>query len=225
MVQSSDISANSARSLIKNQIKDSARGFLDRWDNLEIVTEDQDNGYFVRSEMLNGVPVIVTKCRAYGLTKEMVDLMAMETQTVVEKMNDKMTLTKLDDDEDGNNQYHFYIETPTFFISDRSLFVTYYKEKDEESGCVTITSGSPGNDDLAEKHTELAGSTVVANLSISYQKFEPFEGGYNIEQVSCFDANGWIPGGVQQLGVTRTGELVRHTVDYLINGTIPQPVF
>ena len=103
--------------------------------------------------------------------------------------------------------------------------MTYYIEKDEATGCVTITSGSPGNDHLAETYPELAGSTVIANLSISYMKFEPFEGGYNVEQVSCFNTNGWIPGVIQQLSVSRTGEIVRHTVDYLINGTIPPPVF
>ena len=149
MVQASDVSASSARKNIKNQIKDQAMGFLNRWDDLSVVTDDPESGYFVRKDTLNGVPVIVTKCRGDGLTAEMVEQMSTNTQSVVEKMNEKMTLTKLSDDDDGNSQYHFYIQTPTIAISDRSLFVTYYIEKDEATGCVTITSGSPGNDHLA----------------------------------------------------------------------------
>ena len=98
--------------------------------------------------------------------------------------------------------YHFGVQTPTVFVSDRSMFLSYYITNDAETGIVTIIAGSAGKEALAEQYaTELVGNNIVGNLVTSYMRLEPFEGGYNIEQVSCFDCKGWIPGFIQNFAV------------------------
>ena len=73
-----------------------------------------------------------------------------------------------------------------------------------------MLSSSTGNEAFEESEAERIGSNVVGHLIFSYLRFEPIaEGGYNIEQASCFNPEGWLPGFVQQLGVSTQQEIVR----------------
>ena len=155
-----------------------------------------ERGYQVRKDAINGCPVVVIKCRAEGLTPEMAAPLIENPASIVTKMNNKMTVDRLEDGAEGGHlTYHFAIETPTIAVSNRSMFVRYYIQKDSgDSGCVTITSGSRGLEEVEASHTALSQQNVVGDLILSYMRLEPFENGYNIEQVSCFDPKGWIPG-------------------------------
>ena len=108
-------------------------------------------------------------------------------------MNSNMSYNRLDDIE-GCMTVHMGVITPTIAVSNRSIIISYYFRKNEETGEIVILSASSGNDHLAESCAELIGSNVFATLEVSYMRLTPFDGGYDIEQVSCFDPKGWIPG-------------------------------
>ena len=202
------------------------RSFLARFDQQNVVIEDAENNYFVRQDNLEGCPVIVTKYQAEQLTEEKVIEWANDPAAIVSKMNNRMTSTKVGDEGDDDMTYHFHVETPTIAVSNRSLFLTYYVEKDSDTGTVSILSSSKGTENLIESQAELVGRNVIAELTVSYLRLEPIStGGYNIEQVSCFDPKGWIPGFINQIGVTKSASIVRDTVEYLMTGKEPEPLF
>ena len=47
-----------------------AKGYLMRFDELAVVLDEPEQGYQVRKDSIQSCPVIVTKCRAVGLTAE-----------------------------------------------------------------------------------------------------------------------------------------------------------
>ena len=200
--------------------------FLARFEQQDVVIEDAENNYFVRQDDLEGCPVIVTKYRAEQLTEEKVMEWANDPAAIVAKMNNRMSSTKIVEEASDDMTYHFHVETPTMAVSNRSLFLTYYVEKDSETGTVSILSSSKGTENLIESQAELVGRNVIADLTVSYLRLEPVStGGYDIEQVSCFDPKGWIPGFINQIGVTKSASIVRDTVEYLMTGKEPEPLF
>ena len=84
---------------VANEISELSRRYLDRFDELSIVIEDPETGYHVRSEMLEYAPVIVTKCRADGLTAEHIAPIVENPACIVTKMNNKMTVDRLPNDD------------------------------------------------------------------------------------------------------------------------------
>ena len=161
------------------------------------------------------------------MTAEKVNTWADDPAFVVQKMNNRMTITKLENEEDESDMsYHFQIQTPTFVVSNRSLFVTYHVQKNAETGVILIHSSSRGTEKLAESKADLVGYNVVGELLISYVRMEPIStGGYMIEQVSCFDPKGWIPDFINQIGVTKSANIVKDTVEFLLTGKEPVPLF
>ena len=200
MVESnSTSSANSSNRNVNIEAEINSMGMdlLERFDERTEVLDEPEKGYQVRKDQIDGCPVIAIKCRADGLTPEMVAPLIENPASVVTKMNNRMTVNRLQDDCDGNLQYHFSIETPTIAVYNRSMFVRYFIQKNEQTGCVTITSTSQGLEDLEAEHASLHQGNVVGNLIISYMTLQPTETGYHIEQVSCFDPKGWIPSFIQ----------------------------
>ena len=171
MVESSSCGSStntSSHQSIEAEINEMGRGFLERFDELAIVLDEPEQGYQVKKDSIQGCPVIVTKCRAEGLTAEMLAPLIENPASIVLKMNNKMTIDRLADDDSGNLTYHFGIETPTMAVYNRSMFVTYYISKDEKTGSATITSTSRGNEDKVTEEASLCRSNVVGDLIISY---------------------------------------------------------
>ena len=80
-------------------------------------------------------------------------------------------------------------------VSNRNMIVSYYVTQDEATGVCTVVSTSAGNDAFEVSEADKIGSNVVGHLIFSYLKFIPSaEGGYDIEQASCFNPEGWLPG-------------------------------
>ena len=138
--------------------------------------------------------------RSETLTKELITPLVNEPPTVMTAINSNMTAERLAD-QDGHMTWIFTVQCPTF-VSNRTMFVTYYFSSDESTGVITIASSSTGNDAFEESEVDRIDGNVVGHLLMSYYRFEPHsEGGYNIEASSCFNPEGWLPGFVQQLGV------------------------
>ena len=61
---------------------------------------------------------------------------------------------------------------------------------------------------------------------MSYVRMEPIStGGYMIEQVSCFNPKGWIPGFINTVIVTKSANIVKDTVEFLMTGKEPVSLF
>ena len=116
-------------------------------------------------------------------------------------------------------------ELPTMATYNRSTFVTRYMTKDEATGSVQMILCSEGNDHLHAQYADAVGSNVQSNLVGNYSKLVPVEGGYEIEQVTCFDLAGWIPAFILTVQIGRTSESVRHIFNYLMTGERPEPAF
>ena len=160
----------------------------------------EEEGYNVRKDWLGDVPIVLTKMSADGLTSEHVEGFIADPPKVLDAIDPNMTTRQLPD-QDGRKTYQFSVATP-MMVSDRTMFITYYPIKDEATGTVTMCAGSIGNQHFEESETEAIGSHVVGVIPCSYVRFTPREGGYDVEQASCFDAQGWLPGFIQGLGVT-----------------------
>ena len=61
----------------------------------------------MRKDAIEGCPVIVIKMRAEGLTREMIAPLVENPAHIVDKMNNKMAVDHLENDQDGNLTYHF----------------------------------------------------------------------------------------------------------------------
>ena len=126
---------------------------------------NKDPDYLVRSDWIDGTPVVITKARFPGLTKEHLAPHLDDPNWIVSKLNNKMTVERLEDDEDGNIQVHYGVGTP-MMISNRSMFMTYFIERDPDSGISTTMASSRGTEKLAEKHASVAGKNVVGDMII-----------------------------------------------------------
>ena len=65
----------------------------------------------------------------------------------------------------------------------------------------------------------------MANNIIVYVSWKPYDGGIEIQQLLCMDPAGMIPGMIKTAMSGRMAKALKLTVDYLKNGTIPEPVF
>ena len=210
------------RDQIKAKIQDWGTNYLDQWDTLtEYLNEDN---YKVRTADQNGLTVIVTKMKVPGLTAEKLQPYFDSPEAVLVAMNNRMEVTKVEDQR-GNSTYHFMNELPTMATYNRSTFVTRYMTKDEATGSVQMMLCSEGNDHLHAQYVDAVGSNVQSNLVGNYSKLVPVDGGYEIEQVTCFDLAGWIPAFILTVQIGRTSESVRHIFNYLMTGERPEPAF
>ena len=55
--------------------------------------------------------------------------------------------------------------------------------------------------------------------------WKPYDGGIEIEHAIKMDPAGMIPGFLKNKAATRMAKNLQLIVDYLINGTIPAPIF
>ena len=126
----------------------------------------EEPDYIVKQDAIDSIPVIVTKCKAAGLTPEQLEQLVAEPATVSAVMNDKMTVTHVGEDAAGNKIWHFYIETPPM-VSNRNMFVTYFIRR-KENGQVVIMAASIGNDRFHTSHVDLLQGGEIGELKVSY---------------------------------------------------------
>ena len=68
-----------------------AKGYLDRFDELQVVSDEEN--YHVRQDWIESAPLLVVKMKAIGFTKEHLKTMITDPIAVLDKMNNKMTMT------------------------------------------------------------------------------------------------------------------------------------
>ena len=84
---------------------------------------------------------------------------------------------------------------------------------------------SVGNEALIEANQNLIDGDVIASNFITYMAWKPYDGGIYIEHIVKMDPNGMIPGWLKNKAATRTARNLQMITDYLMNGTIPEPIF
>ena len=187
--------------------------------------EDKDIGYEARQTWEGDGPVTVIRYKAEGFTKETWKTWAADPIGVQCKLNDIMTATPLENNEDmdGHPTFHLHMKMP-MMISNRSVVTSFYEEECEDGSLILINS-SQGNEAIIEEQKKLIGKNVVANAIITYTKGEFYDGGCNLVQVISMNVNGMIPNFVQKKIAKRLADTTKHLVAYLLHGTIPKSVF
>ena len=121
-----------------------------QFDTLKVVTNDKDLGYECRQTWEGDGPVTIIKYKAAGFTKEHWNTWKADPIGVQCKLNDRLTATKLDDNEDmdGHPTFHLHMKMP-LMISNRSIVTSFYEQENEDGSLILINS-SQGNEAIVE---------------------------------------------------------------------------
>ena len=216
----------SDREAIKQSLLAKAAGLWAAWDSHPTVEEDPALNYTAKQTFEDGGNALtLIKMRCDGLTMEQLQPWIDDPVAIQSVLNNRMESTTLPD-VDGHKTYHFKLNMPAggYIISNRSIIVTYYRHEMED-GTKLFMSSSQGNEEIVASRQEQIGSDVVANNIIVYVSWKPYDGGIEIQQLLCMDPAGMIPGMIKTAMSGRMAKALKLTVDYLKNGTIPEPVF
>ena len=130
---------------------------------------------------------------------------------------------RLNDDE-GCKVYHLRMRLP-MMISNRSIVTTFYEHKDEATGFDIVVHSSRGNEEIVKDKKGYIGKDVIANSVITYMQGRPYEGGYELNQVTSLDIAGMIPGFIKNKIAKRLANIGMQISDYVMHGTIPPKMF
>ena len=164
----------------------------------------------------------MVKYRAEEMTLEHMQRWRADPTAVQCAINPKQSREALPD-ADGHKAWHIIYEMP-MVLSNRSVITVYY-ETEEEDGTQVVFHSSKGNEAIAESIAEQVGSNVIAENRVTMLKYKPFDGGVEIHMMACFDPAGLIPGFVKNRIASYMGNMGLMLVDYLMNGTVPEPIF
>ena len=133
--------------------------------------------------------------------------------------------TKIDED-DGYQIWHYRVPSPAKLlgISSRSTILCFYHILDAADGSLFMLNSSQGNEEFIEKYKDRIGDDVIAEQVVASSKLVPFDGGCELTQVIAMNTKGSIPDFVKGLLAKRSAKHSKFVVDYLVNGTIPEPL-
>ena len=152
-------SSKKTRADIQKELLQFVDEHVAKWDTLTAVYENKEKCYEARQTWIDGCPLTIVKYKAKGMKQEHFDRWYADPMGMQEKINSKMTFTKLDDCEDHLTAF-VKMETPPL-TSNRCFILTWYKVENED-GSKVILSSSNGNDDMFGKHQDLVASNVVS---------------------------------------------------------------
>ena len=109
-------------------------------------------------------------------------------------------------------------------VSNRSTLTTFY-EHTKEDGTKIIFHSSKGNEALCEANADKIDGDVITNNVLTYMSWKVVEGGLYIEHIVKMDPAGSIPSFIKNKGAERMAGAVMLLVDFLQNGTVPEPMF
>ena len=165
----------------------------------------------------------MVKYRAEEMTMEHMQRWREDPTAVQCAINPKQSREALPDTPEGNKAWHIIYQMP-MVLSNRSVITAYY-ETEEADGTQVVFHSSKGNDEIAASIAEQVGSNVIAENRVTMLKYKPFDGGVEIHMMACFDPAGLIPGFVKNRIASYMGNMGLMLVDYLMDGTVPEPIF
>ena len=137
-------------------------------------------------------------------------------------LNPKVTVEQIGEDE-GCKVYHLKMKMP-LVISNRSLVTTFYRCESAD-GHNIIMNSSQGNESFVEARRDQIGRDVLATQHIGYISYKPYEGGIELRNLQCMDPAGLIPDFIKKSMGKRQARVLVHSVEYLVNGTVPPAPF
>ena len=138
------VQAVGRREQIKQEILAKAKGFFDTFEEHKVVLEDASRNYVARQTYdESGSAVTIIKFRCDGFTEEHWQRWKADPIAVQQALNDKLSATRLEDDEDCK-VYHLHMKMP-MMISNRSILTTFYEHEDSE-GYRIVFHSSQGNE-------------------------------------------------------------------------------
>ena len=193
------------------------------FDTYPTVLEDAAKSFIAKQTFTEeGLAVTMSKLRADGLTVEQLQPWLSDPSNLLVTLNSRMERTPLPDDE-GHKIWHFKVNMP-MVISNRSLITCYY-HVELADGFTAVLHSSEGNEAQVAANTAEIGSNVIANNQITMTAYKPYDGGIEFKQVSCMDPAGMIPQFIKNAMAGRMANALLLIVDYLKDGTVPEPLF
>lgn len=210
------------RETIKQELLKKAKSYFDSWEEHKVVLEVPERHYVARQTFdEEGNCITIVKYKCMGFTEEHWQQWKADPIAVQQAMNDRMSSTRLDDDE-GCKVFHIKMNMP-MMISNRSIVTCFYEHEDE-NGYRIVQHSSQGNDDiLAAKRKEI-GKDVVARMILTYMAAKPIEGGFELNQMVAMDIAGMIPGFVKNKIAKKLANVGLQISDYVMHGTIPPKI-
>ena len=200
-----------------------ANQFWAQWDTAKPLLELEDIDYVAKQFIDKGVPVTMVKYRVVGLTEELFSRWTSDPFALGPQMNSKLTRVDLPDDE-GHKLVHMRLKMPSL-IANRSMICCTYRYTQLNDNRKVIITSSHGNDEIVKARKKEIGKDVVANNFITYMGWLPYEGGLELHWLSKMDAAGSIPKMIKNKVAKRVGRELQILVDYIMNGSLPEPIF
>ena len=193
------------------------------FDSHTTVFEDAERNYVAKQTIQeDNSAVTLVRWRFEGLAEADIQRLMADPMDIGTKINSRMTMIPLADDQ-GCKMFHIKMSMP-LVISNRSVVTCVYKMPDQENGTKVMFHSSQGNEAQVEALQEEIGSDVVANMILSYWKFVPIEGGYDISWLQSLDPAGMIPDFIKTKMGAKMASLPMQMFDYIQKGTIPEPI-
>ena len=118
---------------------------------------------------------------------------------------------------------HIKVKGP-MLVKDRSIISALYEEtKSEGERC--LFHSSQGNEVQTAARADHIGKDVVAFVNVVFWSFKPIEGGVEIKMCQCSDPAGSIPSFVKTKLAKRSANAPQRLVNFLKDGTVPEPMF
>ena len=188
-----------------------------------MLLEEPDKNYTAKkAEQEDGIATTIIKWRCDGLTEDQWQQWATDPTVVAIAVNQKLTRIELPDDE-GHKVRLLKMKMP-MMISNRSTLTTFYR-KDCEDGTKVIFHSSQGNEELIAANADQIGSDVVTNNALTYMAWKPYEGGIEITHIVKMDPQGSIPEFIKNKAAARLANSLQIIVNYVRDGTVPEPIF
>ena len=217
------VEAQGGRAQVKADLLQMADELWAGWDSYETIIEDTEKNYFAkRVTGEDNIPTTLIKYKAVGITEEQWNVWKQDPTVVAATLNQKLTRIELPDDE-GHRVRLLKMKMP-MLISNRSTLTTFY-DHTKEDGTQIILHSSKGNEALNAANEAQIDGDVITNNELTYMSWKPFEGGIYIEHIVKMDPNGSIPTFIKNKGAERMASNAMILVEYLVNGTIPEPLF
>ena len=211
------VESSTSRATIQAELLALAERHIAAFDGYKVVVDDAAKGHFARYTTEGTNRLTVAKYRAAGLTLDGIKGFYSKICENQKKMNKQITSTKVGED-GGHNIYHTLASLPWPLSNRSTINAEYIIEQD--GGFIYLVS-SKGNEALIAANAAIIGKNVVATTIISFAKFTPYEGGFDITTVVCSDPAGSIPDALKNKQASRAAQQPVNLVNFILTGATP----
>ena len=217
------VEAAGGRAAIATELITLADSIIAQWDTAEVLLDEPEKNYTAKKvEAEDGIVVTLIKYRVEGLTEQQWETWSADPSVVSAAVNPKLTRIELPDDE-GHKVRLLKMKMP-MMITNRSTLTTFYRQE-KEDGTKLLFHSSKGNENLIAANADQIGSDVSTNNVLTYMAWKPYEGGMDLTHIVKMDPAGSIPDFIKKKAAARLANSLQIIVNYVKDGTVPEPLF